>query len=152
VSEEIVYIEQRWDITYRHSAGKTASHFFQQLKQGTLLGKRCPGCRRVLMPPRAFCDRCHKATAEWVEVGREGVIEASTIVFQQFKGLPEPPYALAYVRLNGADTALCNYVRGLDLSDARRAAERLKIGTRVKVVFRDMPEGRMSDFWYELSE
>ena len=80
-----------------------------------------------------------------------GTIEAATIVSAAFENLPAPPYAIAYVRLDGVDTAMINFVRGIDLSDVPAAAQRLLPGKRVKVVFRDRPEGRVTDFHYELA-
>ena len=103
----------------------------------------------MLLPPRGFCDRCFVLTGEWVEVESEGVLEAFTVVAQKFTGLPDPPYAVAYARLRNADTAMVNYLRGIDLGDVRAAAQRLAIGMPVRVVFSDRPEGRMTDFWFE---
>ena len=149
MSEPVIEIEQRWDIHYRHAAGETGSHFFRALRDKRLLGRRCPACRRLLLPPRGFCDRCFVPTGEWLPVEHEGVLEAFTVVAQKFTGLPDPPYVVAYARLRNADTAMVNYLRGIDLGDVRAAAQRLAIGMPVRVVFRDRPEGRMTDFWFE---
>ena len=151
MAEEHPTIEQRWDITYRHSTGETAAYFFEKLKGRQFVGKQCPKCHRVLMPPRAFCDRCHASTEKWVDVESHGTIESSTIIYHPFKGMPEVPYALAYVLLQNAGTAMFNFVRGIDLTEPREAAEKLEIGTRVNVAFIDQPEGAMTDFWYEIA-
>ncbi len=148
---DIIEIEQHWDIHYRHPAGETGSEFFRGLREKRVLGRRCPECRRVLVPPRGFCDRCFAATGEWVPVGPDGVLEAFTIVAQKFTGMPDPPYVVAYARLRDADTALVNYLRGLDLSDIPAAANRLAVGLPVRVAFTERPEGRMTDFWFELA-
>jgi len=151
MEQKVTSLVQKWDITYTHATGETAGKFLSELRNGKIWGRKCPSCSRVLVPPRSFCDRCFASTTDWVEARNEGVIEAFTIVYQAFKSYPTPPYALAYVRLDGADTAILNFVNGVSLSDPSAAAERLKIGTRVKVVFRDMPEGRVTDFWYVLA-
>lgn len=149
MTDDAITIEQHWDIHYRHPAGRTGSEFLRALRQRRLVGRRCPECRRVLLPPRAFCDRCFVATDEWVEVGPEGVLEAFTIVAQKFTGMPDPPYAIAYGRLRNADTAMVNYLRGVDLSDIPAAARRLAVGQPLRVAWSDRPEGRMTDFWFE---
>lgn len=152
MSEASRTIEERWELTYHHAAGPVVSHFYDRLAQdGQLVGRRCPSCDRVLVPPRAFCDRCYVDTTEWVDVGPEGVVETFTIVNRQFQNLPEPPYAMAYVRLDGADTAILNYVRGLDLSDIDAGVEALKPGTRFRAVVaeRGDRQGRITDFWFE---
>ncbi len=109
-----------------------------------------PRSNRVMVPPRAFSDETLLPTTEWVEVGPGGRIEAFTIVYEPFKNLPDPPYAFGFVLLDGADTAIGGYFRGIDLSDPARAAERLKIGTRVMTKFADQRTGDMMDFWFEV--
>ncbi len=76
----------------------------------------------MLVPPRAFSDETLLPTTDWVEVGPGGRIEAFTIVYEQFNNLPPPPYAFGYVLLDGADTALGGYFKGVDLTDPREAA------------------------------
>jgi uncharacterized OB-fold protein len=151
MSEEVIKRKETWNIAYQHSIGRTASHFFNEIREKKrLVGRYCPGCNRVLVPPRQFCDRCFVPTTDWREVGREGVIEAATIIYEQFKSLPEPPYALAYVRLEGASTAIGNYLKGIDFSNQKEAIEKIKIGNRANVKFLDEPEGSILDFWFEV--
>ncbi|MDP1691168.1 MAG: hypothetical protein Q8L49_04295 [Burkholderiaceae bacterium] len=73
------------------------------------------------------------------------------MVSPQFEGLPKPPYAIAYVRLDGVDTAMNNFVRRLDLPDVPKAMAQMKPGLRAQVRFKDQPEGRITDFHYELT-
>ena len=75
-----------------------------------------------------------------------------TIVCEPFKGLPEPPYALAYATLDGAGTALIGYVKGLELTDTAAAASRLAIGRRVVTRFSEAPRGIATDYWFELED
>ena len=143
------FYEQTWDLSYRHALGETTSRFLGALTEGKILGRRCPECERVIVPARSFCDRDHCETTDWVEVGTTGVIEMFTVVYEPFRNLPAPPYALAYVTLQGADTALVGYVKGLDLSDQQTAIAALAIGTEVVVRFSDTPTGTAADYWFE---
>ena len=148
---EPAFFEQTWDLSYRHALGQTVGGFLAGLKEKQLLGRRCPTCERVLLPARSFCDRCHVETTDWVEVAPEGTLEMFTIVCEPFKGmLVDPPYVLAYALLKGADTALVGYVKGLDLSDVEAAAQGLSNGMTLDVRFLDKPEGKLTDFWFEL--
>ena len=150
---EIITIPGHWDITYEYAAGATGSEFLGRLRdEQRICGIRCSGCERVILPPRGFCERCFIKTEEWVEVGAGGVIESFTISSEPFQGLPDPPYAIAYVTLDGASTAMVNFVRNIDLSDTQGAARRMAVGTRVEVKWKDVREGRITDFYYELSE
>ncbi|MDA8373938.1 MAG: Zn-ribbon domain-containing OB-fold protein [Actinomycetota bacterium] len=140
-----------WNIHYDYAVGETATRFFSRLRdEGKIAGKRCPECKAVLLPPRAYCERCFVKTEEWVDVGPEGTIEAFTIVYEPFDGLPQPPYAVAYVTLDGASTAMANFVRGLDLSVPEVAARELAVGKRVEAVFIDARKGTITDFHYRL--
>ncbi len=141
-------IHGEWHVRYAYSVGKVAGKFFDGLKQRKILATHCAKSGLSYLPPRAYCERSFEPCDGWVEAGHEGVIEAATIVTAEFENLPKPPYAIAYVRLDGVSTAMINFVRGLDLSDVNVAAEQLKPGTRVRVQFKDNPQGRVTDFHY----
>lgn len=141
-------IPGEWHVTYQYSVGKVAAHFFAALKERKILAAHCSKSGKAYLPPRAYCESSFEPCDGWVEAGHEGTIEAATIVTAAFENLPPPPYAIAFVRLDGVSTALVNFVRGEDLGDVPAAAARLKPGTRVRVVFKDVPEGRITDFHY----
>lgn len=149
---EFLTRQERWNITYNHALGETASRFFTEIRDNKkIFGRRCATSGRVLVPPRAFSDQTLKPTTDWVEVGPGGRIEAFTIVYEAFNGLPPPPYAFGYVLLDNAHTALGGYFRGVDLKDGAKAAEQLKIGARVKTVFAEERIGDVQDYWFELA-
>ncbi len=147
--EEPLTIDGRWDIPYRHTAGQAASRFFRELKDNKrIMGVRCGSCQRVLVPPRTFCERCFVPIDEWVEVQDRGTLATYTIVYARFATLPPPPYCIALIKLDGADTALMHYVGGLDLQDLETAKKALSVGMPVQAVWRDEREGKISDIQY----
>lgn len=153
MDEDSIVIHGRLEMEFSYAAGKTGSAFFRALKdKKEILGRKCPECERILLPPRSFCERCFTETTEWVGVGCGGTVQAFTVVYEKFEGLPEPPYAIAYVLLDGASTSMANFVKGIDLSDTEKALRHIKIGRRVRVVFKRKREGRITDFWYEPEE
>lgn len=147
---EPLVIPAEWHVRYNYPAGETATRFFAALREGRIMATRCSASGISYLPPRAYCERAFQPCDEWVQAGLEGTIEAATIISAAFENLPKPPYAIAYVRLDGVDTALLNFVRGLSLDPVTDAARRLQPGARVKVVFKAQPEGRITDFHYEL--
>jgi len=150
---DLITIEGRWDFDYRYFAGATASRFFNELRDNRrIMGTRSAKDGRVLVPARSFSDADYLSTTEWVEVGPGGVLEVFTIIGTKFPGLPDPPFVVAYVTLDGGDTSILNHVAGLDLSDLNKAAERLMKRPRVKAVFKDRCEGRITDFHFVLDE
>ena len=147
--EEPLIISGRWDIPYRHTAGQAASRFLRELKENKrIMGVRCPSCRRVLVPPRGFCERCFVPIEEWVEVEDRGTLATFTIVYAQFTGLPAPPYCVGLTKLEGADTALMHYVGGVNLQDLEAARKSVKVGMRLQAVWREEREGKISDIEY----
>lgn len=147
--DERILIPGSWRLDYSHAAGRAASRFLVALRdEGRILASPCPRCGRVRVPPRSFCEDCFVRTSdEWVEVGPGGVVEAFTVTRAEFPGYPPPPHALAYVRLDGAGTAMANFVEGLDLSDADGPP--LAIGDRVRAVFAPERQARITDFHFE---
>jgi uncharacterized OB-fold protein len=150
MKKDVMTLKGGWNVEYNYAVGPTGRRFFQALKQGKIIGPKCPACGLIMLPPRAFCERCFVPADNWVEVGQEGTIQAFTIVPVKFESLPDPPYAIAYVLLDGADTALVNFVKEVDLSDIKRAAKKMAIGKRVRVVFKNRRKGTINDFHYEL--
>jgi uncharacterized protein len=145
-------IEQRWDLTYTHSADPVTAHFLRTLRdEGKVLGIGCEVCGRVLAPPRPICDRDFVETAGWVELGTTGTLELFTIMYLAIDGLPEPPYVLAYVKPDGADTAIGGFLEGVDLVSPERAAEQLTIGDPVTIKVRDERQGRITDLYFTLA-
>lgn len=144
-------VEQRWDLTYQHTADPTTATFLRTLRDDAkLLGSRCPVCRRVLAPARPICDRDFCRTEDMVELAPAGTLELFTIVHLAIDGLPEPPYVLAYVRPDGADTSLPGFVEGVDLSSDAAAVAALQIGSEVEIAFRQERVGRITDLFFRL--
>jgi uncharacterized OB-fold protein len=150
-ADGLITIPGRWEFEYEYFAGETASRFFRELRERReIVGRRCPSCERTLVPARSFCDACFVETTDWVDVGPGGRLDMFTILTADFPGLPDPPLAIGYVTLDGADTAILNFVTGIDLSDVDAAAAELMRQPAVEVIFGDDPQGRITDFHFAL--
>jgi len=141
---ELLHVPIVMNLTWRYGTGWYFRHFFRVLKEeGRLLGLRCPSCRRVYLPPRPVCGNCHAELHEWVPVADTGTVRAFTVVHLPIvdpaTGEPRPvPYGTALIQLDGADTTLNHYLAETDLS-------KLRVGLRVRAVWREKRQGRMSD-------
>jgi uncharacterized OB-fold protein len=145
-----VRIPGEWRIPYNYTIGDFASAFFAALREQRIVGCTCDSCGRVAVPPKSFCEACFLPVKQLVDVGHNGTIEAVTVVTAPFAGSPDVPYAVAYVRLDGATSSIANYVRGVDLpEDVHELPEQVQVGAPVHVVFSEEPEGRVTDFWFE---
>ncbi|MCY1210537.1 hypothetical protein D9M68_108560 [compost metagenome] len=139
-------------LRYNYALGEVAGKFMDALKEGKILATHCSKSGLTYLPPRSFCEQSFEPCDAWVEAGHSGVIEQSTIVIRGYEGKRKTPQAIAFVRLDGTDSAIANYVDGLDLSDPKAAMKRIVPGTRVRVVFSSKREGRITDFSFELAD
>jgi len=144
-------VDGEWHVRYNYPVGEVGAKFFDALKERRIVATRCSASGLTYLPPRAYCERSFERCDGYVDAGMEGTIEAATIVSAAFDNLPKPPYAIAFVRLDGVSTAMANFVRGMDLDDVPAAAARLKPGTRVRVEFIAEPQGKVTDFHYVLA-
>lgn len=139
-------------LRYDYALGEVAGKFMDGLRDGKILATRCSKSCLTYLPPRSYCEQSFEPCDSWVEVSKTGVIEQSTIVVRGYEGKRKTPVAVAFVRLDGADSAIANYVDGLDYSDLDKAMEHIAPGTKVKVLFSDKREGRITDFSFVLDE
>lgn len=133
-------------LRYDYALGEVTGRFMEGLREGKILATRCSKSALTYLPPRSYCERTFEKCDSWVEAGLQGVIEASTIVVRGFEGKRKAPVAIAFVRLDGTDSAIGNYVDGLDLSDYDAAMMKIAPGKRARVQFASEREGRITDF------
>ena len=129
---------------FHYSVGAFGSRFFAELREKKrFMGVRCPGCKKVYVPPRPVCGPCYLPMTEWVEVGPLGTVIAFTILRFAFidpeTGQKKPvPYGYGFIRLDGADTSLQHF---LQVEETRP----IHIGMRVRPVFEEVMRGNLRD-------
>jgi uncharacterized OB-fold protein len=122
----------------QHSASVQETRYLLGLKDGRLLGQRCPVCRKVYIPPRGACPVDGVPTEEEVELPDRGIVTTFCIVNVPFMGQRIPiPYVAAYVLLDGADIAFLHLI--LDCP-----AEDVRMGMRVQAVWKPREEWEYS--------
>ena len=136
-------------LPYKFAVGPTFYRFYEGLKEGKILGNKCPKCERVLVPARTFCPECYVDMEDWVEVSQEGEVVSWTLANYEFFGMPsEPPFIGALIRLDGTDCNFLHLIGGLDLNDLDTIKSKIKPGTRVKAVWTDEKKGHILDIKY----
>ena len=124
-------VEGKLALPYQYFAGRIGSKFITTLRdQKKIMGVRCNTCDKVFVPPRQTCEKCFEDLSEnWVEVKETGVVTGFTVVRYPEPHQPaKPPYILAMIKLDGADTPFAHIVRGVSASQCR-------VGLRVRAVF-----------------
>ena len=130
-------------LNYKYSMGGQSKFFLEVMKNKRILGTKCTKCGKIWMPPRINCSDCY-VPAKWHEVKQTGTIEVSTIVWYTTSAfIKNIPYATAYVKLDGASTALLQGVFSENLVPSK-----IKKGKRVRAVFQKEREGKMTDFFF----
>jgi len=116
-------------------------HFAKQLRQGRIVGHKCPQCGKVYVPPRGYCPLCVVETtaADEVEIADRGTITTFSIITPlQYQGQQETDdYVQETLLLDGSDTTLMvTGVQDIAIADVRT-------GLRVEAVW--APEGERGE-------
>lgn len=105
---------------YTYVAGGGRSLFLRGLARRELLARRCAGCAQVYLPPPEFCSRCLTELSAPFPLDGTGTVQTFCVVNFPFPGQRfEPPYAVAHIRVHGADTRLMHLVRGIEPGEVR---------------------------------
>jgi uncharacterized OB-fold protein len=132
--------------------------FFGWCGKHELRLQRCTSCKLLRCPPTTACPFCAHGESEWVPVSGHGTVysygevhHAIQPVFRQFT-----PYMLLLVELDEQKDTPAEF-DGLRLQANLATADgdlappelvrRVGIGTRVKVVFKDIGEGIAMPLW-----
>jgi uncharacterized OB-fold protein len=135
MSEPIRRIKAPVRLEYTVGAGRTLSRFLAGLVEGRIVGRRCPGCRKVYVPPRGACPTCALPAGDEVAVSDAGTVTTFCIVNVPFEGQTmKLPYIYASILLDGADIPLLHLVNA--------PAEEARMGMRVKADWAPASERR----------
>jgi acyl dehydratase len=130
-TKDCFIVEGKLALPYQYFAGRTGSRFLIGLRdEKKIRGVRCTACNKVYLPPRSTCDVCLAPIADnWVDVADTGTVTGFTVIRYAEPHLPlPPPYILALIQLDGADSSIAHVVKGVALS-------KMAVGQRVKAVF-----------------
>ena len=130
------------DFVYNYRVGPYIERYLRGFKDKKILGSKCPGCGKVVVPARMYCGPCNRRMEELVEVSQEGSLENYTIghVILE-KGAIKPakgPYMLGLINLDGTDSLLLGRVEGVSVAA-------LSPVLRVKAVWKEELDGDFKD-------
>ena len=141
---ELLEIRYTLNLPCRFSTGPTMGRCLKAMRdEKKLLANRCPKCGRTMLPPRIVCAVCHVEAKEWVELKDTGTLLAFDVVhvpsINPLTGkMREVPYATCTVLLDGGDAVLKHFLEEKD-------PDKIAIGKRVKAVWREEREGKLTD-------
>ena len=103
--------------------------------EGRLLVQACTGCGHRQHPPRSVCTGCGSTEhLDHLEATGLGQVDACTVVERAPAGGLTPPYVVARVRLAEGVILLGNI--------ETTAPHEVTIGDPVRLIWRDLPDGR----------
>lgn len=128
---------------YAWDTGVAVSRYLRGLKEGRILARQCRKCRRILVPPRMFCEVDFRPTDRWVEVEDTGRVNTFSICWVRWDMQPlEVPEIPAVIEIDGASPGIgfMHKIREVD-------PDRVHIGMEVEAVWRppDEREGSILD-------
>ncbi|MHA1386206.1 MAG: Zn-ribbon domain-containing OB-fold protein [Candidatus Helarchaeota archaeon] len=143
MTEKYFEIEDQIIMNYKYSYGGQ-SRFFIELKDNKrIYGTKCNKCGTTYCPPRIACAKCYEPT-EWVPLKDTGEIKVSTLVwYSTSEFIQNIPYAVGYIQLDGASTAINQGI----FSDSL-VPSKIKAGKKVRAVFKKERAGKVTDFFF----
>jgi uncharacterized protein len=102
--------------------------FWEATKDGKFMLRYCGDCEKTHWYPRAICPHCFSDNSEWREASGRGTIYTYSVTRRA-----NPPYAIAYVKLEEGPTMISNLV---DCS-----YDDLAVGQAVELTFKQSENG-----------
>jgi uncharacterized OB-fold protein len=115
----------------------------RELKAGQLIGTRCSGCSRVMIPPRMFCEHCFVPIDAFVPLQDTGTVITFSLCYVTWNMVElKDPQIPAVVAIDGASPGMG--ILHL-LGDVK--PDDVKIGMAVQAVWKpaDEREGSITD-------
>jgi uncharacterized OB-fold protein len=141
-------LTERWEPNARYAwdAGVAMGRYLEELEAGRLIGRRCDLCRRVVVPPRMFCEVCFRPTDDWVVLQDSGTVKTFSLCYVTWdmKRLQQPQIP-AVIDIDGASKGM-----GIMHMLGQVEPDAVQIGMRVQAVWKQAAErqGDITDILY----
>ncbi|MGB9640909.1 MAG: Zn-ribbon domain-containing OB-fold protein [Anaerolineales bacterium] len=131
---------------YAWDSGIAIGEYLAGLREGKILGAKCPHCHRVMVPPRTFCEWCFQPINEFIPLLDSGTVLTYSICYVTWdvQRISEPEIP-AVIEIDGASK---NHGILHKLSEVD--PNRVSIGMRVRAVWKPTQEriGDITDILY----
>jgi len=139
---------EKWrpEAKFAWSAGIAMSRFLEELKKGRIIATTCNKCKRIMVPPRIYCEKCFKPTDGWKYVKDTGTINTYSISYLAADATRlKEPILVAIIDLDGASESM-----GIIHKLGEIEPKEVKFGMKVKAVWKPKEErvGSITDIKY----
>ena len=146
--DRIRKVEYVWHVPYRVVLGDAYAKFLNGLKQKKILGNICPKCKGLHVPAKPYCELCFVAPTEWVETDGNATLISYAVTYVKFLGLPDPPHITGIVKVGDSITNFLHFVAGVPFEEPSDLEKKLKIGMKLRPVWKEERVGDMFDIAY----
>lgn len=137
------------NLEYAWDDGVAIGRYLAELRSGRIVARVCYKCRRIMLPPRMFCELCFRPTDEWLFLADTGTVNTFSIVHVNWdasrRGPDEPPLIPAVIEIDGASEGMgiMHMLGEVDPDD-------VAVGMKVKAVWKPEEErsGAITDILY----
>ncbi len=148
-SGKIFLTRDSLDCNYAWDTGVAINRYLAELKKGKIIATKCRECKRIMLPPRLFCELCFITVNDWVYVRDSGVINTFSICYVHWDASrvkeDEKPHLPAVIEIDGASQGM-----GIMHLLGEVEPDKIKIGMKVKAVWKPEAErsGSITDIKY----
>ncbi len=146
---KVLTVHWKPDLQYAWDNGVAIGRYLEELRNGRIIARKCNKCRRIMLPPRMFCELCWRPTDEWVYVKDTGKVNTWSVCYVNWdasrikKG--EKPHLPAVIEIDGASpgTGILHKLGEVD-------PDKIKVGMKVRAVWKKPAEreGKITDILY----
>lgn len=137
---KILFNFDKLNAHYAWDTGVGIGTYLASLKNGVFMGSRCNTCRKIVVPPRVFCEWCFRPMDEFVPLKDTGVVNTFSLCYVTWdvKRIKDPEIP-AVINIDGA-SPLHGIMHMLGEVDPKQ----VKIGMRVQAVWKPLEERQAS--------
>ena len=129
---KVLILEGEPNARYAWDTGIAIGRFLAELKKGRIVGRQCHRCRRIMVPPRMFCEECFRPTDRWVVLEDSGRVNTYSISYIRWDASRvKEPTIPAVIEIDGASKGM-----GIMHFLGEVKPEDVQIGMRVKAVWK----------------
>jgi uncharacterized protein len=146
---KVLTTEWEPDLKYAWDNGVAIGRYLAELKEGRIIARACHKCKRIMLPPRMFCELCFRPTDEWFYVQDTGVVNTFSIARVNWdasrRGPKEPPLLPAVIEIDGASKGM-----GIMHMLGEVDPDEIRVGMKVRAVWKKPEErtGAITDILY----
>ncbi len=137
-----------WDpkASYHWDTGIAIGRYLEGLKKGHLTGVVCDHCKRMVIPPRLFCEVCFRPMSRFVTLPDTGTVNTYSVTYVRWDRVrTESPTMPAVIDIDGTSptAGILHLLGEID-------PKQIKMGMKVKAVWKpeNEREGAITDIRY----